>query len=74
MGEVGKAAAAQGMTRAEAEPIILRLVDEYKHVFAKGNEGLPFEEVYDEDGNPRDFWLAMYEEVRAELADLGLKL
>lgn len=74
MGEVGKAAAAQGMTRAEAEPIILRLVDEYKHVFAKGNEGLPFEEVYDENGEPRDFWLAMYEEVRAELAGLGLKL
>ena len=74
MGEVGKAAAAQGLTRAEAEPIIRRLLSEYKHVFTEGNEGLPFDEVYGSDGEPRDFWLAMYREVRDELISLGLKL
>ena len=74
MGEVGKAAAAQGMTRAEAEPIIAQLLSEYRHVFAEGNEGLPFDEVYGKDGEPRDFWLAMYEEVKEELRGLGLKL
>ncbi|MBR4444228.1 MAG: monomethylamine:corrinoid methyltransferase [Clostridia bacterium] len=74
MGEVGKAAAAQGMTRAQAEPIIARLLDEYQHIFEKRNEGLPFEEVYGEDGEPRGFWLGMYEEVKNELIGLGLKL
>ena len=74
MGEVGKAAAAQGMTRAEAEPIIAKLLGEYRHIFEKGNEGLPFDAVYGEDGEPRGFWLAMYEEVRKELIDLGLRM
>ncbi len=74
MGEVGKAAAAQGMTRAQAAPIIASLLDEYRHVFETGNEGLPFDAVYGEDGEPRAFWTAMYEEVRSELTGLGLKL
>ena len=74
MGEVGKAAAAQGMTRKEAEPIIRGLLEGYRHVFEKGNEGLSFAEVYGEDGEPRAFWLEMYNQVREELIGLGLKL
>ncbi len=74
MGEVGKAAAAQGMTRAEAEPIIRKLLEGYRHVFETGNEGFPFAEVYGEDGEPRAFWLEMYNQVREELIGLGLKL
>ena len=74
MGEVGKAAAAQGMTRAEAEPIIRKLLEGYSHVFETGNEGLSFPEVYGEDGEPRAFWLDMYGQVREELIGLGLKL
>ena len=74
MGEVGKAAAAQGMTRAEAEPIIRGLLEGYRHVFETGNEGFPFAEVYGEDGEPRAFWLEMYNQVREELIGLGLKL
>ena len=74
MGEVGKAAAAQGMTRAEAEPIIEKLYSEYKHIFGPGNEGLPFDQVYGEDGEPREFWLEMYNQVKAELIALGLKM
>ena len=74
MGEVGKAAAAQGLTRAEAEPIIRTLSGKYAHIFASGNEGLPFEEVYGEDGEPREFWLSMYREVCEELRALGIRL
>lgn len=74
MGEVGKTAAAQGMTRAEAEPIIRGLLEGYRHVFEPGNEGLSFAEVYGEDGEPRAFWLEMYNQVREELIGLGLKL
>ena len=74
MGEVGKAAAAQGMTREEAEPIIAKLYGEYKHIFGPGNEGLPFDKVYGEDGEPRAFWLDMYRQVREELISLGLRM
>ena len=74
MGEVGKAAAAKGMTREQAEPVIAKLLDRYKHIFETGNEGLPFEEVYGEDGEPRDFWMAMYNEVVCELAEMGLNI
>ena len=74
MGEVGKAAAAQGMTREEAEPIIAALLKNYEYIFETGNEGLSFDEVYGEDGEPRAFWLAMYDEVREELRALGVKL
>ncbi len=74
MGEVGKAAAAQGMTREEADPIIRKLLGEYGHIFETGNEGLSFDEVYGEDGEPRAFWENMYREVRDELISLGVKL
>ena len=74
MGEVGKAAAAQGMTREEAEPIIAALLKNYEYIFETGNEGLSFDEVYGEDGEPRAFWLAMYDEVHEELRTLGVKL
>jgi len=73
MGEVGKAAARQGLTRETAKPIIRELLKKYEHVFPVGNEGLCFDEVYGEDGEPRDFWLNMYEEVWQELENLGLK-
>ena len=74
MGEVGKAAAAQGMTREQAGPIIEKLYSEYKHIFGSGNEGLPFDQVYGENGEPRAFWQEMYDQVKEELISLGLKL
>ena len=73
MGEVGKAAARQGLTRETAKPIVRALLDKYEHVFPTGNEGLHFDEVYGEDGEPRDFWLKMYEEVWQDLEEMGLK-
>ena len=73
MGEVGKAAARQGLTRETAKPILGELLKKYEHVFPVGNEGLHFDEVYGADGEPCDFWLKMYEEVWQDLEALGLK-
>ena len=73
MGEVGKAAARQGLTREAAKPIISALLKKYEHIFLTGNEGMHFENVYGEDGEPRDFWLKMYEEVWQDLEEMGLK-
>ena len=75
MGELGRFASGSGMTRREANGIILQLLKKYEHVFADGNPGVPFESAYDMDTvTPKPEWLAMYEEVCSELAELGLKL
>ena len=77
MGEVGKAVAAQGMTRKEANEIVLKLIEKYEHVFSMedGNAGAPFDVSYDmETIEPVPEWLAMYEEVKEELREMGLQL
>jgi methylamine--corrinoid protein Co-methyltransferase len=77
MGEVGKAVAAQGMTRAEANAIVLRLLERYEHIFAEkdGNPGVAFDEAYDLTSvEPVPAWQRMYDEVRRELIELGVKL
>ena len=55
------------------KPIISALLKKYEHIFLTGNEGMHFENVYGEDGEPRDFWLKMYEEVWQDLEEMGLK-
>lgn len=75
MGEVGKAVAAQGMKRQEANAIVLQLLEKYEHVFdmADGNPGKPFDEAYDmETIEPVPEWEAMYREVKRELAGMGI--
>jgi len=77
MGEVGKAVARQHMTRAQANEITLKLVEKYEHIFdmPDGNEGRPFDEAYDmETIQPVPEWEKMYEEVKAELIEMGLQL
>ena len=75
MGEMGRAAARQGITRAQANGIVLRLLEQYEHVFSQGNEGLHFSQVYDPVAmRPTAQWQGMYEEVRQELAQLGINL
>lgn len=77
MAEVGKAVAAQGMTRAQANDIVLKLLEKYEYVFQKegGNMGVPFDEAYDmETITPLPAWEKMYEEVKAELIEMGVKL
>ncbi|MDO4976268.1 MAG: monomethylamine:corrinoid methyltransferase [Eubacteriales bacterium] len=75
MGEIGKAVAAQHMTRKEANEIVLKLLDKYEHIFkAPGsNWGVRFDEAYDmETIQPLPEWNQMYEEVKAELAEMGI--
>lgn len=76
MGEIGKAVAAQGMTRAQANAIVLKLLQKYEHVFEQegGNAGVRFDEAYDmKTVEPKAEWLAMYEEVKGELRELGIR-
>lgn len=76
MGEVGKAVATQGMTRAEANEIVLKLLEKYEHVFEMedGNAGAPFDESYDmETIEPVPAWQQMYDEVKAELTKMGIR-
>lgn len=71
--EAGKAAA--GMSRGAANEIVLKLFAKYAGELEKKPIGKPFDEVYDlQTLRPTDEWQAMYEEVRAELVDMGLPL
>ena len=75
MGEVGKAVARQGMTRAQANDIVLKLLEKYEHVFRMEdkNKGKRFDEAYDmETVTPVPQWQAMYDEVKAELTQMGI--
>lgn len=76
MGEVGKAVARQGMTRSQANDIVLQLLSRYEHVFKMPdkNKGKRFDEAYDmETVTPVPQWQAMYDEVRAELTEMGIQ-
>lgn len=76
MGEVGKAVARQKMTRAKANEIVLKLLEKYEHVFRMedGNKGVCFDEAYDlETVQPVPQWQQMYDEVKAELSEMGIQ-
>lgn len=76
MGEVGKAVARQGMTREKANEIVLKLLDKYEHIFKMEdkNKGSRFDEAYNmETIEPTEKWQAMYEEVKAELTEMGVQ-
>ena len=76
MGEVGKAVARQGMTRAQANEIVLKLLEKYEHVFKMedGNKGKRFDEAYNmETLEPVAEWQQMYDEVKAELTEMGIQ-
>ncbi len=77
MGEVGKAVARMGMTRQEANDLVLKLVAKYEHIFEQegGNAGQPFDVSYNmETIEPVPEWQQMYDEVVAELKEMGLEL
>jgi methylamine--corrinoid protein Co-methyltransferase len=75
MGEVGRAASQGAMTRKEANGLLMKLLEKYEHVFAKGNPGVPFDEASDPlTVTPKREWLAMYEEVKKQLNNWGLTL
>jgi methylamine--corrinoid protein Co-methyltransferase len=71
--EVAKTAA--GVSREEANEIVRRLLAIYEPGLPAGPIGKPFDEVYDLSTlQPTPEWLGMYEEVKAELVEMGLPL
>ena len=74
MGEVGKAAAKQGLTCEKAQDIMAKLLEKYSGIFETGNEGKPFTEVYTEKGEPTEEWEGMYNRAVNELRSLGLQI
>ncbi|MBR2187818.1 MAG: monomethylamine:corrinoid methyltransferase [Eubacterium sp.] len=77
MGEVGKAVAKMQMTRAQANELVLKLLAKYEHIFEMegGNAGQPFDVSYNmETIEPVPEWQQMYDEVVAELKEMGLEL
>ena len=77
MAETAHAVARQGMTMDEANRLIQTLLGKYEHVFEMegGNPGKSIEEAYDlVSVKPVPQWLALYDEVKAELKELGLNL
>ena len=77
MGEVGKAVTRQGMTREEANNIVLKLLEKYEHVFSEPEKyiGKRFDEAYDmATVTPLQEWEKMYLEVKDELRSMGLHI
>jgi len=77
MGEVGKAVTRQGMTREEANNIVLKLLEKYEHVFSEPEKyiGKRFDEAYDmATVTPLKEWEKMYLEVKDELRSMGLHI
>lgn len=68
--------AAEGMTRADADPIVGKLVDKYKDNQGTIQAGKSFTEAYDLNKlQPSDEWQTMFNEVCQELeAEFGLKI
>lgn len=76
MGEVGKAVSRQGMTREKANEIVIQLLDKYEHVFKMEdkNKGSRFDVAYNLDTlEPVPAWQQMYDEVKSELAEMGIE-
>jgi methylamine--corrinoid protein Co-methyltransferase len=76
MGEVGHAVAKQGLTRQQANELILKLLPKYEHVFdlPDGNPGKRIDEAYDlRSMRPVPEWQQMYDEVKAEVRTMGLE-
>jgi methylamine--corrinoid protein Co-methyltransferase len=67
--------AAEGLSRADADPIVRSLVEKYQDAQKTIQSGKPFTEAYDlESLQPVPEWQAMYDEVLQELeADYSLK-
>ncbi len=77
MAEVGQAVARQGLTVKEGNAIVLKLLEKYERIFdlVEGNPGVPLDQAYDlETLTPVPEWQAMYDEVKAELYELGMAL
>lgn len=72
--EVGHAVARQGMTRAQANEITLKLLEKYEDQIADAPKGKPFQECYDvRTARPLPWYLDMYKKVKDEVAAMGVE-
>ncbi|HSB67667.1 MAG TPA: monomethylamine:corrinoid methyltransferase [Anaerolineales bacterium] len=64
-----------GITRQQANELVLELLSHYEKTFVDPNRGLPFPEVYDENTvEPKEAWLEKYHVVREAIIKIGLDL
>lgn len=69
--EVAKAAA--GMTRAQANKIVNRILPKYEDELKRPNRGAPFPECFDvKTVKPKKEWLDIYKKIKKEAAELGV--
>jgi methylamine---corrinoid protein Co-methyltransferase len=76
MGEVGYAVVRQNLSLVQANKLALSLVERYEHVFdlKEGNPGVRFDEAYDlATMRPVPAWQQIYDEVKKDLRQMGLK-
>ncbi|MBN2047584.1 MAG: monomethylamine:corrinoid methyltransferase [Anaerolineaceae bacterium] len=76
MGEIGHAVTREGLDLDEANRLVGQLLGKYEAVFKNkaGNPGLRFDQAYDlKTLKPVPAWQAIYDEVKAELRDMGLR-
>ena len=67
--------ASLGMTRQQANEIVLELLTHYENTFNNPNRGLSFPEVYDENTvEPKENWLEKYYKVKDAIMKMGLDL
>jgi hypothetical protein len=65
--------ASAGISRGEADALVRQLVERYKPDLDQRPIGQPFTEVYDPVTlKPRPEWQGLYEEVKAEVGEMGL--
>ncbi len=77
MGEIGHAAARQGIGPAQANALILKLLEHYESIFSRpgGNPGKPFDQVYDLASlRPLPAWERMYQEAKTTVNNLELSI
>lgn len=73
MGEVSRAAT--GMSRKQANEIVLRCLEQYEPALGHAPRGKRMQELYDfERLKPKDEWLEKYEAVKADLKRWGVPL
>ena len=64
-----------GMSRQQANELVLELLSHYEMTFSEPKRGLPFPEVYDENTvEPKESWLEKYDKVREAVKKMGLDL
>ena len=67
--------AASQLTRAEASPIVAKLLEKYEETLDTPDLGKTYPELFDVETNtPKAFYQEMFDEVKAELIEMGVPL